>query len=68
MKQVQLSHGGGGVEMNKLINQLFFRYLGNEILLRNEDAAVLECSGPIAMTTDSFTVSPLFLKAVISVN
>ncbi|HIF9317069.1 TPA: hydrogenase expression/formation protein HypE [Photobacterium damselae] len=62
MKQVQLSHGGGGVEMNKLINQLFFRYLGNEILLRNEDAAVLECSGPIAMTTDSFTVSPLFFE------
>ncbi|MGF1870737.1 hydrogenase expression/formation protein HypE [Photobacterium indicum] len=60
MKRVQLSHGGGGQEMNQLITSLFFRHLGNDILLRNEDAAVLNCQGEIAMTTDCFTVSPLF--------
>lgn len=60
MKRIQLSHGGGGQEMNQLINRLFFRHLGNDILLRTEDAAVLECNGSVAMTTDSFTVSPLF--------
>lgn len=60
MKRVQLSHGGGGQEMNQLITNLFFRHLGNDILLRNEDAAVLNCQGEIAMTTDCFTVSPLF--------
>ncbi|MGY6037366.1 hydrogenase expression/formation protein HypE [Aeromonas sp. AE23HZ002T15] len=60
MREIQLSHGGGGVEMNQLINQLFFHHFGNEILLRGEDAALLPISGPIAFTTDSFTVSPLF--------
>lgn len=62
MREIQLSHGGGGVEMNQLINQLFFRHFGNEILLRGEDAALLPVSGPVAFTTDSFTVSPLFFE------
>lgn len=57
---IQLSHGGGGLETNQLIQQLFFRYFGNDILNRNEDAATLSFSGQVAMTTDSFTVSPLF--------
>ena len=62
MREIQLSHGGGGVEMNQLINQLFFRHFGNEILLRGEDAALLPVEGPVAFTTDSFTVSPLFFE------
>ncbi|OAN11301.1 hydrogenase expression/formation protein HypE [Photobacterium jeanii] len=60
MKTVQLSHGGGGQEMNHLIKSLFFKYFENDILLRAEDAAVLELNGPVAFTSDSFTVSPLF--------
>lgn len=57
---VQLSHGGGGVEMNDFIHQMFFNHFGNEILLRNEDAATLTLPQPFAMTTDSFTVAPHF--------
>jgi len=64
MKRVQLSHGGGGQEMNQLITSLFFRHLGNDILLRNEDAAVLNCQGEIAMTTDCFTVSPKKMRGL----
>lgn len=60
MRTVQLSHGGGGQEMNKLISDLFFHHFQNEILLKAEDAAVLQLEGPIAFTSDSFTVSPLF--------
>lgn len=59
-KQIQLSHGGGGEESSQLIHALFFKYFGNEILLRDEDAAVLQVEKHIAFTTDSFTVSPLF--------
>lgn len=66
MREIQLSHGGGGVEMNQLINQLFFRHFGNEILLRGEDAALLQVEGTVAFTTDSFTVSPLFFEGAIS--
>lgn len=62
MKRIQLSHGGGGEEMDGLIRELFYRYFFNDILLRSEDAAVLEIDGKIAFTTDSYTVSPLFFN------
>lgn len=59
-KSIQLSHGGGGQEMNKLIKGLFFKAFDNSILRQEEDAAVLSLNGKTAFTTDSFTVSPLF--------
>ena len=62
MKQVQLSHGGGGEETNSLIRDLFYHYFSNDILLAAEDAAVLEVKNKIAFTTDSFTVSPIFFN------
>jgi hydrogenase expression/formation protein HypE len=62
MENIQLSHGGGGEEMNTLINGLFYKAFGNDILLRSEDAAVLRVGKEIAFTTDSFTVSPLFFN------
>ncbi len=61
-KQIQLSHGGGGEESNALIHGLFFKHFGNEILLRDEDAAVLQVKEKIAFTTDSYTVSPIFFN------
>ncbi|WP_457623892.1 hydrogenase expression/formation protein HypE [Persephonella sp.] len=62
MKQILLSHGGGGEETQKLIKELFFRYFSNPILEKMEDAAVLDTGKKIAFTTDSFTVSPIFFK------
>ncbi|WP_372872119.1 hydrogenase expression/formation protein HypE [Shewanella sp.] len=59
-KYIQLSHGGGGLEMNKLIRGLFFEAFDNAILRSEEDAALLNLTGQTAFTTDSFTVSPLF--------
>lgn len=60
MKQIMLSHGSGGVESHKLINEIIFSRLKNDILLSAEDAASLRTSGKIAFTTDSFIVSPIF--------
>ena len=62
MKQIQLSHGGGGEETNSLINDLFYHHFSNDILIAAEDAAVLEIKKKIAFTTDSFTVSPIFFN------
>lgn len=62
MKQIQLSHGGGGVETNQLIQSIFFEAFGNDVLLAAEDAAVLHVDKKIAFTTDSFTVSPVFFN------
>jgi len=62
MKTVQLSHGGGGEETNTLISDLFYHYFKNDILIKAEDAAVLQVEKKIAFTTDSFTVSPIFFN------
>ncbi|MDR2099615.1 MAG: hydrogenase expression/formation protein HypE [Campylobacteraceae bacterium] len=61
-KKILLSHGGGGEEMQSLINGLFFKYFGNEILNKMEDGAILQTSGKVAFTTDSFTVTPIFFN------
>ncbi len=62
MKQIQLAHGGGGEESGELIKSLFFKYFKNDILLKEEDAAVLKVKEDIAFSTDAFTVSPLFFS------
>jgi len=59
---VQLSQGGGASESNALVNDLFYKYFSNEILLKSEDAAVLQVNKNIAFTTDSYTVNPIFFK------
>lgn len=60
MKKITLAHGSGGVESNKLIGEVFFSRLKNDILLSSEDAAVFKIDGKTAFTTDSFIVSPIF--------
>lgn len=62
MKTVKLSHGGGGEETNDLIHDLFYHHFKNDILIKAEDAAVLQVEKKIAFTTDSFTVSPIFFN------
>lgn len=58
MKKILLAHGGGGQEMNELINGLIFRIFDNEILAQSNDSAILNLSGKIAFSTDSFVVNP----------
>lgn len=60
MKTVTLAHGNGGVENNKLINEIFYKAFKNDILTKSEDAAVID--EKYAFSTDSFTVSPIFFK------
>ena len=59
MDTIQLSHGSGGLENQQLIRQLFFSAFDNPILAESEDAALIN-GGTLAVSTDSFTVSPLF--------
>lgn len=58
-KTITIAHGNGGEENNELIKKIFYKHFENEILSKNEDAAVVH-NGELAFTTDSFTVSPLF--------
>lgn len=60
-KSVPLAAGNGGEENSELIRKVFYKHFKNDILQQSEDAAILELSGSkIAMSTDSFTVAPLF--------
>jgi hydrogenase expression/formation protein HypE len=59
--RIQLGHGSGGRLTHELIRDLFARQLENPILGPLGDAGLLpEPGGRLAMTTDSFVVSPLF--------
>ncbi len=63
MKNISLAHGGGGEEMNELLTKLF-KIFDNEILNANNDAAIL---GNLALSTDSFVLSPIFLDEEINI-
>jgi hydrogenase expression/formation protein HypE len=58
--KVLLDYGSGGRASQRLISELFLKHLGNDELNRLNDAAELTVSGRIAMSTDSFTVDPIF--------
>lgn len=60
--KVDISYGSGGNKTSKLINEIFLKNYGNELLNKMEDAAVINISGDIAYTTDSFVVTPMFFK------
>ncbi len=59
MDSIQLAHGSGGLENLQLIRELFFAAFDNPILAGCEDAALIN-GGMLAVSTDSYTVSPLF--------
>ena len=58
--KITMAHGSGGRETGQLISGIFESSFHNEILARMEDSAVVEGSGRLALTTDSFVVEPLF--------
>lgn len=60
--QVQLGHGSGGKLSAALVNEHILPRLGNGVLDRLSDAAVLEpfsAGTRLAVTTDGFVVNPL---------
>lgn len=60
--KITLSHGSGGKATNDLINSVFAKHFSNPILNMMEDSAVVDGSAKIAVTTDSFVVTPLFFN------
>ena len=58
---ITIAHGAGGKMTHDLVRDVFYRYLGNDILAKAEDSGVVEISGKRnAFTTDSFVVKPVF--------
>jgi len=57
---ITLGHGGGGRLTAELIDRLFGAAFGNRLLDQRHDATVVPVpAGPLAVSTDSFVVSPL---------
>ncbi|MFO7965368.1 MAG: hydrogenase expression/formation protein HypE [Desulfobacterales bacterium] len=59
-EKILLAHGGGGALSRDLIRELFLGPLYNPFLAPLDDAALLDESGRLAFTTDSYVVRPLF--------
>jgi hydrogenase expression/formation protein HypE len=59
-QKLLLDYGSGGKASQRLISEMFLKHLGNDRLNRLDDAALLDLSGPVSMSTDTFTVDPLF--------
>ncbi|MEM7575432.1 MAG: hydrogenase expression/formation protein HypE [Bacteroidota bacterium] len=57
---ITLGHGSGGLLTNQLLDTGVFDLLKNPLLDKRHDGAVFELNGPLAFTTDSFVVSPIF--------
>jgi len=59
-EKILLGHGSGGKLSHRLLKEIIFPYFSNPILDKADDAAVFDCAGRLAFTTDSFVVNPLF--------
>ncbi len=59
---INLGHGSGGVMTRDLLDEVIFSILGNELLDKKHDGSVVRFDGPMAVSTDSFVVSPIFFK------
>ena len=62
-ERILLGHGSGGKLSADLLRDVFLPALGNPVLDRLEDQAVVSLNGVrLAITTDSFVVKPLFFR------
>ncbi|MCR4796904.1 MAG: hydrogenase expression/formation protein HypE [Lachnospiraceae bacterium] len=57
--KIIMAHGSGGAATSDLIEEVFISEFGTQNATALEDCAVVEGAGRIAMTTDSFVVTPL---------
>jgi hydrogenase expression/formation protein HypE len=57
---IQVAHGGGGRATERLLDTIFRPAFDGPELACRHDGARLDLSGPVAFTTDSYVVRPLF--------
>ncbi len=58
---ILMAHGAGGTLSHELVEEVFVKAFANQHLASLEDSAVLDGPhGPMAFTTDSFVVTPIF--------
>ncbi len=58
--RILLAHGSGGKLAHELVEKSFVKAFANPFLAKLDDSAVMDFSGRLAFTTDSYVVSPIF--------
>ncbi len=57
---ITLGHGSGGILTHNLLNSGVFDILKNDYLDQHHDGAFLQLKNPVAFSTDSFVITPVF--------
>jgi len=61
-QHIHLGHGSGGLMTRDLLDDIIFKTFTNPYIDQKHDGAIIRIEGPMAISTDSFVVSPIFFK------
>ncbi len=59
---INLGHGSGGIMTRDLLDKIIFKTFNNTYLNQKHDGSIVKFDGEIAISTDSFVISPVFFK------
>ncbi len=59
---INLGHGSGGTLTSQLLDAGVFKILENDLLNKKHDGAIFNINGKVAMSTDTYVVSPIFFE------
>jgi len=59
---INLGHGSGGIMTRDLLDKIIFKTFNNPYLNQKHDGSIVKFDGEIAISTDSFVISPIFFK------
>lgn len=59
---INLGHGSGGELTRNLLDKIIFKTFSNPYLDQKHDGSVVKIEGEIAISTDSFVITPIFFK------
>lgn len=59
---INLGHGSGGLMTRDLLDKIIFKTFSNPFLDQKHDGSIIDIKGEMAISTDSFVVSPIFFQ------
>lgn len=59
---INLGHGSGGLMTRNLLDKIIFKAFNNAYINQKHDGAIININSQIAISTDSFVISPIFFK------
>jgi len=59
---INLGHGSGGIMTRDLLDKVIFSTFDNPLINQKHDGAIIKFETEIAVSTDSFVISPIFFK------